>query len=1060
MLNIVYSNRLENLAEIFAEKLSNKQLSIFDKEQVIVQTEGMSKWLTLKCAELNGAVSGLEFSTPVPFCVNLMREALDREYNIPDKHALAWAVYSFLSSELGRSSEFAQAVSYHNNESLRTFQLAARIADLFDQYSLYRTDMVTAWDSGKMILTEKEKLPEEFAWQYHLWRKIFSEYNHRGQILFDFLNSGIIPEGRYISLFGITSLSEYVLRSYGKLAEKNEIDVYVLNPSPEFWQDIRSKREILYHSLKNGSDGYYEEKNPLLASYGKLSREFLTILYNFSESGLFKENDTGFSLPEGDSLLCKIQKDIFELKSEKHKLKSDNSVLIHECHSPLREVEVLYDYILDAVSADKMKPENIIVMVPDISGYAPFIEAVFSSPDNDKMRIPFSITDRKASSESAFINSFTDSLKFAENRYSLSAFASILKSDPVKRKFSLSGESADLAVKWLYEAGTRWGLDVKQRQKDYKLDFSEYSWSDSLQRIITGIGYGETIDSFGKYIPYPEIEGSSIEVFSAALKLFRLLEKLSLSFSEPKSISEWNDVMIEFMQNAFDTDEYYPDYRYIVKVMKQIEEASSSAGSSLKTGFDVYSYELMRQIDFDTSQKGFISGGITFCQLLPLRSVPFDFVAILGLNSGEFPRSANNLGFDIMSYKRKMGDRSVKNDDRDLFLESILSARKKLHLSYTGRDSKTNEVKPASSVLSEFINYIRECYFNDSSDEFDKSIMRHHALKGFSEKYYDGKDERYFSYFSNRIVLPASKKKEIHSTAKIRDELLSITPEMFAVFFCDPRKYYFEKKCGIKFRTLSDFDYDTEPLLLSGGVKKQNAKIIESYIRKGYDLKTIKSIFMNSMRLPSGSYAESAFETFIEDYGNILEYSRNLHEKYDSRQMEISLINDFLNINGNMKMYSVDSDMHSVFFIFSGKSHFYEMMAKVYHIMLSGIYDNIKTILVYKDNNKEFSKIEKDAAKKTVEKLSSVYINYLSNPFDIDIKNAVAAWTPDYDKFENDYLDKINKTDDSFVKQEKLFEDYSDLAEYHFETDIKRIYNFISPICAVFETNKKTGKNK
>ncbi|HPY04277.1 MAG TPA: exodeoxyribonuclease V subunit gamma, partial [Spirochaetota bacterium] len=259
MLNIVYSNRLEKLAEIYAQRLSQRQLSIFDKEQVIVQTEGMSKWLTLKCAELNGAVSGLEFSTPVPFCVSMMKESLDRDYNIPDKHALAWAVFSFLSSEQGHAAEFAKAVSYHGNDSLRTFQLAARIADLFDQYSLYRTDMVAAWDSGKMILSENEKLPEEFAWQYHLWRKIFAEYNHRGQILSDFLQSSVVPQIKHVSLFGITSLSEYVLRAYGKLALTNEIDVYVLNPSPEFWQDIRSKKEILYHSLKNGSDGYYEE---------------------------------------------------------------------------------------------------------------------------------------------------------------------------------------------------------------------------------------------------------------------------------------------------------------------------------------------------------------------------------------------------------------------------------------------------------------------------------------------------------------------------------------------------------------------------------------------------------------------------------------------------------------------------------------------------------------------------------------------------------------------------------------------------------------------------------
>ncbi|HOF33393.1 MAG TPA: exodeoxyribonuclease V subunit gamma [Spirochaetota bacterium] len=1059
MLNIIYSNRLEKLAEIYAHRLSQRQLSIFDKEQVIVQTEGMSKWLTLKCAELNGAVSGLEFSTPVPFCVGMMKESLEREYNIPDKHALAWAVFSFLSSDQGRSSEFAQAVSYHGKDPLLTFQLSARIADLFDQYSLYRTDMVTAWDSGKMILSENEQLPDEFAWQYHLWRKIFAEYDHRGQVLSDFLQSSKIPQAKHISLFGITSLSEYVLRAYGKLALTNEIDVYVLNPSPEFWQDIRSKKEILYHSLKNGSDGYYEERNPLLASYGKLSREFLNILYdNFSDSDIFSEDDSAFSLPEGKSLLNLIQQDIYNLESSKREIIPDDSVLVHACHSPLREVEVLYDYILDAVSNDKISPENIVVMVPDISGYAPFIEAVFSSPENEKMRIPYSIADRKASSESAFINSFTDSLKFAQNRYSLSAFGAIFKSDPVKRKFEITGEDADLALKWLYEAGTRWGLDSVQREKDYGFKFSEYSWSDALQRIITGIGYGETTDSVGKYIPYYEIEGSSIKVFSAALKLFRLLEKLTSSFAEIKSISEWNDVMIEFMQNAFDTDEYYPDYRYIVKVMKQIEEAASTAGKNLKTGYDVYYYELMRQIDFDTSQRGFISGGITFCQLLPLRSVPFDFVAILGLNSGEFPRSANNLGFDIMYYKRKKGDRSVKNDDRDLFLESILSARKKLHLSYTGRDSKTNEEKPASSVLSEFINYMRDYYFGS---DYKEILIREHALKGFSEKYYDGKDKRFFSYFSDRIVSHESHKNKNCAMPKINEELLSITPEMFAHFFSDPRKYYFEKKCGIKFRTLTDFDYDSEPLLLTSGMKKQNARIIESYLRNGCGYDEIEKILMNSMMLPVGNYAESAFEIFIEDFANIFEYSKNVLSSMKSEHHDILFENERICINGNYRMYSDGKHLYPVFFIFSKNSQFYETKAKVYHVMLSAIYDNVKTVIVYKDTKKEIPYIDKKSALLIMNELSALYTDYLSDPFDVDIDSAINAWTPEYDKFENHYYAKINKkSDDDFMTKENKYEDYSDLAGYHFNSDISRIYKFVSPLCSVSVANEKAGKKK
>src|SRR5690554_7618870 len=53
-------------------------------------------------------------------------------------------------------------------------QLAERLADLFDQYQVYRADWLTAWAAGEDVLItargEARPLAEAQRWQAELWR--------------------------------------------------------------------------------------------------------------------------------------------------------------------------------------------------------------------------------------------------------------------------------------------------------------------------------------------------------------------------------------------------------------------------------------------------------------------------------------------------------------------------------------------------------------------------------------------------------------------------------------------------------------------------------------------------------------------------------------------------------------------------------------------------------------------------------------------------------------------------------------------------------------------------
>ena len=95
-------------------------------------------------------------------------------------------------------------------------------------------------------------------------------------------------------------------------------------------------------------------------------------------------------------------------------------------------------------------------------------------------------------------------------------------------------------------------------------------------------------------------------------------------------------------------------------------------------------------LDAGAPGRPFLAGGVTFATLMPMRAVPFRVVALLGMNDGDYPRSAPPSDFDLMALDVRPGDRSRREDDRYLFLEALLSARERLHVSWVGRSALDN----------------------------------------------------------------------------------------------------------------------------------------------------------------------------------------------------------------------------------------------------------------------------------------------------------------------------------------------------------------------------------
>ena len=116
--------------------------------------------------------------------------------------------------------------------------------------------------------------------------------------------------------------------------------------------------------------------------------------------------------------------------------------------------------------------------------------------------------------------------------------------------------------------------------------------------------------------------------------------------------------------------------------------------------------------------------GVTVATFAPLRALPFRIVFMLGLDERVFPSAEGFGALDLRAAAPapQPGDVTPREQDEYVFLETLLSARERLYLSYVARDAATGERKDPSSTLLA----LRDVLGAGAGGE---SCSRHHAAR-------------------------------------------------------------------------------------------------------------------------------------------------------------------------------------------------------------------------------------------------------------------------------------------------------------------------------------------
>ena len=895
----LHSNRSEWLVQTLVDWLAANPLGPLEEEVVLVQSNGMAEWLKMELARQGRVCAAVRVELPARFLWRTYRRVLGRE-QVPqqspmDKTPLAWRLMRLLPTLIQQPGYEPVGDFLTDLDPLRLFQLSTRLADLFDQYQVYRPDWLGRWAQGHDVLVAPDRselpVPAEQVWQPLLWRALLAELSPveqqsirpgLHQRVLQRLQSGgglAAPLPRRVIVFGVSHFSLSTLEALAALSGHSQVLMAVPNPCRFHWGDIMDGRELLRAQRRRlpqrcgtnladvALDHMHLHAHPLLAAWGRQTRDFIRLLDEFDDAAstsalfnmprcdLFEDNT-----PADAPLLRQLQDDIRDLRPldevrPRKLLASDRSMVFHVAHSSMRELEILHDQLLDLLAdrqhATALQPRDIVVMVPDIEALAPAIRAVFGQhPRQDPRHIPFDIADQGAQAGNPVVGALTWLLHLPTGRCRMSELVDLMAVPAVAAALGLTEEARERLTSWMLGAGVRWGLNAAHRSD---LGLSACGEQNSVwfgvRRMLMGYACGASpldtaLDAtlstspgappplaqppaFAGIDPYDEVGGLDAELAGQLAHLLDELMRWVEAARHPVQPAVWAQrgraLLLALMKPATEADRQ--TLAALAEALSQWQDTCALAGFDTPVPLSVARQAWLDALEQPQLARRFRAGGVTFCTLMPMRAIPFEVVCLLGMNEGDYPRRAPRSDFDLMGQpgQSRPGDRSRREDDRQLMLDALLSARRLLYVSWCGQSVRDNTEQPPSVLVGQLRDHVSAVWGAQAL----QALTTHHPLQPFSRRYFESGSGLSTHAAEWRVLHTPASDESVESVAALAESQSTGTPSdadaprcitlaQLVTFFRNPVKAFFRETLNVVFDAQDDETLDDEPFDLRG----------------------------------------------------------------------------------------------------------------------------------------------------------------------------------------------------------------------------------------------------
>ena len=776
-LRVFWSDRLETMADKMLDEWASRPFGDpFARTCVVVDEPATREWLRdrflLRRAPGERRVLGnLEFR-PMPEFVNDWLAAMTGEADVRDRDpavhpysrgVLAWRIDAILRARAGDPALHALAnyVGTGPTAGFRRFDLASRIARLFDDYLGSRHPMLAAWENRSTPLPPRD--PER--WQCVLYRLLAEKEpdTYAGEYI-----RALAPEAdpaaafergfpRYaaVHVFDAADIPWPWMAMLDRISSVMPVTAWTFNPSHAWWIENPTKRQAMREraALARGEEPPEEaegEPAPETAD-GESPEDRKRRLADEKLLAALASGTRGLLAHELDATegACSWLGE----RSPTFRTLRGAATEVHACHSPRRELEAARDALHRFFAENRdARPGDALVLCADWERYSPLVEAVFGNRP-DAPFPPVAAWGAIRQSTPVF-RSFADLLEFRTNRFEVTKVFALLGVPEIRKRLGLDADALDTLRDMVRGNNIHWGRDAADVRRilgdaaegaadDSAADEPDcrFTWRRGLDRFALDALLGPDLAGkgtvragrLGDLLPQGSVEGDRARAVGHLARFVDRLADLRAFLRGGHKVETWRTRLLQAIDDFYDDTGKVGEILSLRKAVDAVADAAVRAAARERRPDEpipgeVFCAAVLAAVREGSHRLSAAGDAVRFAPLTPGAAVPARFVWICGLNDGTFPRNDVRPSFDLVGRRPTMYDASDRETDCLALLKAALGARDRLCLSYVGRDIRTNKELPAAVPLIDLLEWFAASGL---------PIRRYnHPLQSFSPRYF------------------------------------------------------------------------------------------------------------------------------------------------------------------------------------------------------------------------------------------------------------------------------------------------------------------------------------
>ncbi len=743
VLHIHRSERADALVAALGAVLRTPTGDPFQAETVAVPSRGVERWLAQQLSHVLGArdSDGVCANVIFPSYTRLLDETVaeaDDDYaEAVERWSPERAVWPLLQAidrcaptepwcgVLAAHLGLNRATTAHEG---RRFAVAAKLAGLFDRYGRSRPGLIDAWASGRDEQGDGTPLPDDLRWQAQLWRELRDEIGSPSPA--ELLESACakVSDGPAFSIFGATRISPARVRILQALSEHRDIHLWMHHASPALWQAAAGRRPGARREQS------VPVHHPLLASMSRDVYELQQLLEQIPHESTHHPIP-----PRPDTVLGRLQRQLAgdEVPIERTTIAADDrSLQVHAAHGAARQVEVVREAILGLLAADPtLEPRDIVIMCPDVEQFAPLVAASFGMTEEPGAHpaagLRVRLADRALHQTNPLLGLLGNLLELAAGRVTATQLLDLAGTSPVRRRFGFDDDDIERLRIWTVAAGARWGLDAPHRDAYGLRAIGQGTWRAALDRLLLGVAMQDDQAWVDQAVPLDDVDSGDIELVGRFAEFVDRTEHAVDQLAQHHDVRKWTTLLDELVLALGEGDQPWQ----AIQLRRELDElAESAVDQAVSLGLADITALLQSLLAGRPSRASFRTGTLTVCTLVPMRSVPHRVVCLVGMDDGAFPRQGIADGDDVLARAPRTGERDVRSEDRQLFLDAICAAEEHLVIAYTGADPRTGAPVPPCVPLGELLDAVDASEVGADGEKARDRIVVHHPLQPFDAR--------------------------------------------------------------------------------------------------------------------------------------------------------------------------------------------------------------------------------------------------------------------------------------------------------------------------------------